>query len=78
VRRVVLYSRSGCHLCDDARATILAVRTRHPFAFDEIDIERDDALLKEYAIRIPVVSVDGQERFEIKVDEAQLSELVRT
>ena len=78
VRRVVLYSRSGCHLCDDARTAILAVRGRHRFAFEEIDIESDDALLKEYAIRIPVVSVDGHERFEITVDEAQLSELVRT
>jgi len=78
VRRVVLYSRSGCHLCDDARASILTVRARHPFDFDEVDIETDDGLLKEYAIRIPVVSVDGEERFEITVDEARLSELVRT
>jgi glutaredoxin len=77
VRRVVLYSRSGCHLCDEARRSILAVRTRHRFAFEDVDIEADDELLKEYGVRVPVVTVDGEERFEISVDERALAELVR-
>lgn len=76
VHRVVLYSREGCHLCDEARAVVLGVRDRHPFSFEEIDIERDDDLLREYGIRIPVVAVDGDERFEISVDAAELEALV--
>ena len=75
--RVVLYSRSGCHLCDLAREVLLAERTRTPFELDEIDIETDDALLRDYGIRIPVVAVDGVERFEIHVDPDELAELVR-
>jgi glutaredoxin len=75
---VVLYSRPGCHLCDDARDTILRVRDRHPFAFEEIDVDGDDDLVRDYGIRIPVVVVDGRERFEISVDEATFAALVRT
>jgi glutaredoxin len=76
VRNVVLYTRPGCHLCDEARDVILAVRDRRPFSFAEIDIESDDGLLQEYGIRIPVVTVDGEERFEIAVDRDTFAGLV--
>jgi glutaredoxin len=76
VRSVVLYARPGCHLCDEAREVILAVRERRPFTFAEIDIESDDDLLREYGIRIPVVTVDGEERFEIAVDRDAFAGLV--
>jgi glutaredoxin len=75
VHRVVLYSRAGCHLCDVAREVVLSVRERVPFDFDEVDIERDDDLELEYGIRIPVVEVDGEERFEVTVDAAELARL---
>jgi glutaredoxin len=65
---VVLYTRQGCHLCDEARAVIERLRASVEFAFEEIDIERDDALIRDYGIRIPVVEVDGRELFEISVD----------
>ena len=67
---VVLYARDGCHLCDDARRVIEDVRRTATFDFNEIDIESDDALVREYGIRIPVVAVDGEELFEISVDPA--------
>lgn len=74
---VVLYSRPGCHLCDAAREVIMAERGRSDFGFEEIDIETSDELLKEYGIRIPVVTVDDEERFEIEVDPRAFAELVR-
>ena len=74
---VVLYARQGCHLCDVARAVIERVRITDAFDFDEIDIERDDALLRDYGIRIPVVAVDGEELFEISVDPDALRAAVR-
>jgi hypothetical protein len=77
VRRVVLYSRPGCHLCDAARDVVLAVRQRHPFLFDEVDIEGSDELVRDFGIRIPVVTVDGEEVFEIEVERSRLAELVR-
>lgn len=67
---VVLYARDGCHLCDDARRVIADIRRTASFDFTEIDIDTDDALIREYGIRIPVVAVDGEELFEISVDPA--------
>jgi glutaredoxin len=75
--RVVLYSRAGCHLCDTARDVLLAERARTPFDLVEVDVAGDDDLEREYGIRIPVVEIDGQERFEYQVDPVDLVSIVR-
>jgi len=69
---VTLYGRAGCHLCDDARAALERVRSTHPFRLEEVDIERDDGLLKAYLERIPVIALDGEELFDFFVDEDAL------
>jgi predicted DCC family thiol-disulfide oxidoreductase YuxK len=66
---VVLYSRTDCHLCDEARAAILAIRDQGlRFKLREIDIESDDELLLRYLERIPVVSVEGEIVSELILD----------
>jgi glutaredoxin len=77
VRQVVLYSRPGCHLCDDARAVLLDARARLAFDMQEVDIETSDSLLGEYGLRIPVVVVDGSEAFEYTVDPGELDAVLR-
>jgi Glutaredoxin-like domain (DUF836) len=72
MRTVVLYGRDGCCLCDDARDVLLRVRARHPFVLEDRDIDLDEALLRAYLERIPVVTIDGVEQFELFVDEAEL------
>jgi glutaredoxin len=72
VTTVTLYSRPGCHLCDDAREALARVRERAAFELDEVDIETDDALHARYLERIPVVALDGEELFDYFVDEAAL------
>ena len=69
---VVLYSREGCCLCDDARAILERVRHRHPFSLVERDIDSDDALHRAYLERIPVVTIEGVEAFELFVNESEL------
>jgi len=69
---VVLYGRDGCCLCDDAREVLVRVRRRHPFVFEERDIDEDETLLRVYLERIPVVTIDGVEAFDLFVDEAEL------
>lgn len=69
---VVLYGREGCCLCDDARQILMRVRDRRPFAFQERDIDADEGLLRAYLERIPVVTIDGAEAFELFVDESEL------
>ena len=71
---VVLYGRDGCCLCDEAREVLMRVRARHPFALTERDIDCDDALLRAYLERIPVVTIDGVEAFELFVDESELAD----
>ena len=66
--RVVLFTRPGCCLCDDARAVLERVRAARPFDFEERDIEDDETLLRTYLERIPVVTIDGVEAFELFVD----------
>jgi len=72
VRTVTLYGRPGCHLCDDARAVLERIRRETPFELVERDIESDDALLRRYLERIPVVALDGRELFDYFVDERAL------
>ncbi len=72
MRDVVLYGREGCCLCDDARALLMRVRADQPFHLTERDIDRDDELLRRYLERIPVVTIDGAEAFELGVDESEL------
>lgn len=69
---VVLYGREGCCLCDDAREILGRVRAAHPFALTEVDIDSDEALLRAYLERIPVVTIDGVAAFELFVDEDEL------
>ena len=69
---LVLYGKPGCHLCDDARVVLERVGA----PFDEVDITSDDALHAAYLERIPVVTLDGREQFELFVDEAALRQLV--
>ena len=69
---VVLFGRAGCCLCDEARDVLLRVRDQRPFVLHERDIEGDEALLRAYLERIPVVTIDGVEAFEFFVDESEL------
>jgi glutaredoxin len=71
---LTLYSRPGCHLCDDARAALERVRARTAFSLQEVDITTDDELHRRYLERIPVVLLNGEELFEFFVDEAALED----
>jgi Glutaredoxin-like domain (DUF836) len=69
VTEVVLYMRPGCHLCDEARDAILALRDEGlAIALREVDIERDERLHAELGERIPVVEVAGEIVSELVVD----------
>jgi glutaredoxin len=70
--RVVLYGRPGCHLCDDALTVLERVRAEAPFELRTVNIEDEDALLRAYLERIPVVALDGEEVYDFHVDEADL------
>lgn len=66
-RRVILYTKAGCHLCDIAKGKLDRARREQDFDFDEVDIARDPELLERYGLRIPIVTIDGVEAFEHRV-----------
>jgi glutaredoxin len=74
VSSVTLFGRPGCHLCEDAKAVLLRVQARHPFALEERNIESDEPLLIAYLERIPVITIDGRELFELFVDEVEFEQ----
>ncbi len=74
---VTLYSRPGCHLCDEARATLLELGRETPFELHEVDIETDEALLRAHFERIPVVLVGGVELCTYFVDVPRVRDALR-
>jgi glutaredoxin len=66
---VTLYGRPGCHLCDEARATLLGIGDEPPgFELRELNIEDDERLLLRFLERIPVVEIGGQIVSELHLD----------
>ncbi len=74
--RVTLYGKPGCHLCEEARAVVAAVRAELGFELEEVDVSIDPVLHARYGERIPVVAVDGEDAFEYHVDPMALRERV--
>jgi hypothetical protein len=74
VRRLVLYGRAECHLCDEARALVAPlVAEAGDVELEEVDIEADDALLARFLERIPVLELDGVIVSELEPDASGLS-----
>jgi glutaredoxin len=71
---ITVYSRPDCHLCTDAIAALQALQDELGYALEERDISSDEALMRAYFERIPVVALDGEELFDFFVDEAILRE----
>ena len=64
---LTLYSRPGCHLCDEMKAVVARVATAVPLALEEIDISTDPALEARYGLEIPVLLVDGKKAAKYRV-----------
>jgi glutaredoxin len=69
---VTLYTRVGCHLCDDAKAVLDEVRRERAFDLTTVDIDTDPELVRVYGEEVPVVTIDGRKAFKLRVDPAAL------
>jgi len=58
--RVELFTRRGCHLCDDAKAELQQLARGLTFQLVETDVDQDFALQQAYGTLVPVVTVNGQ------------------
>jgi glutaredoxin len=65
---ITIYSRHGCHLCDDAQAVLDSMREELNFEIDVINIDEDAELVKLYSDQVPVIHIDGEHHDFYKVD----------
>ena len=79
VGALTIYSRPGCHLCDEMKAIVhrVADAAKPPLAVEEIDISTDPDLEARYGLEIPVLLVDGRKIAKYRVTEEALSRILR-
>jgi glutaredoxin len=75
--RVTLYTRAGCHLCDDAKAEIDAARRRAAFDLEIVDVDGSEALKTAYGLEVPVVAIDGRKAFKYRLTSEELLKRLR-
>lgn len=73
--QVTVYSREGCHLCDDAKDILEIYRLYLP-TIEEVEIDDDPLLKEKFHTCVPVVEFDGKIRFRGKIDELLLRRLI--
>jgi len=74
---VTMYSRPGCHLCDDMKAVIDRVSRSLPMTLSVVDISTDPRLEALYGQEIPVLMVDGKKAAKYRVSEKDLVRLLK-
>jgi hypothetical protein len=69
---LTLYSKPGCHLCEDLRALLDELQGEYRFAIEEIDITGDANLFSRYRYEIPVLLKDGEEIARGRISDREL------
>ena len=79
--RLTIYSRPGCHLCDQMKSIVHRVIAKDGdearIEVDEIDISTDRELLDRYGLEIPVLMIDGKKVAKYRVSEQELTQMVK-
>ena len=74
--RLTIYSRPGCHLCDEMKAVVTRVGRRIAIDLEEVDISGNPDLEARYGLEIPVLMVDGRKAAKYRISEEDLRRLI--
>ncbi|RPI57117.1 MAG: glutaredoxin family protein [Acidobacteria bacterium] len=75
--RLTLYSKPGCHLCDEMKIVVRAVIADRPdISLDEIDISAMPDLLDRYGLEIPVLMIDGRRAAKYRISALELERII--
>jgi glutaredoxin len=74
---VTLYTRPGCHLCQEAKANIFAAGCDGEFTLEEINIDEDAGLRERYQYDIPVIFIDGVKAFKHRLEAREFKRKLR-
>lgn len=77
MRRITIYSKPACHLCDLAKDVVDRCRQKVDFTVEVVDISQNPQLFERYGNDIPVILLDGNEIARHFVRERQLLELLQ-
>ena len=66
---VVLYSRRGCHLCEIVKESLSKLARQAQFSWQEVDVDSDDSLRRQFTDEVPVVFINGKKAFKYRMDE---------
>jgi glutaredoxin len=69
---LTIYSRPGCHLCDEMKAVVQNVAGTIPLSLEDIDIYGDDELEERYGLEVPVLFVEGERVASVRITEKEL------
>lgn len=69
---VTLYSKEGCHLCEEAKEALLSLGDDFEVVLEEVDITTDPVLFEQYKYNIPVMLVDQKVKLELRIDAYKL------
>jgi glutaredoxin len=70
-RSVVVYSRKGCHLCEVVKESLTKLSRRGGFTWQEVDVDADTELRRQYNDEVPVVFIDGHKAFKYRMNEQE-------
>ncbi|MBI4735733.1 MAG: glutaredoxin family protein [candidate division NC10 bacterium] len=72
-----LYSRPGCHLCDELRAVCQRLSDEFLLRVTEVNIEAHPALEERFGREIPVLFIDGRKTVKFRTTETELRRKLR-
>jgi glutaredoxin len=76
---LTIYSKPGCHLCDEMKAVVRRVlQGREDSSLEEVDISNDSGLLERYGMEIPVLFIDGRKAAKYRITETELTRVLAT
>jgi glutaredoxin len=76
---ITIYSKPGCHLCDEMKAVVQrACANDTSIVLEEIDISTDPELMRRYEIEIPVLMVDGKKAAKYRITETEIDRILRS
>lgn len=74
-RRVIVYTRRNCHLCDEAMSLLESYRSNLP-PLETIDVDSNPTLVAQFGSCVPVIEIDGKVRFRGRVNPVLLKRLI--
>jgi glutaredoxin len=76
-REVTLYTRPGCHLCEEAKAAIAPLLREYGASFREVNIDEDSVLRERYGWDVPVIFLGARKAAKYRVNVEQFRRQLR-